>query len=259
MKTEVRGSVENSGATTQLLILRQSELLVNHLFSRMSRHLETRFTDTKYWSHWCFRWARRQFTRVALMCCTVGHVKQDLEAMHASDCLLSLMTTAFIVVEPEEESTLEGSYVIYDAVNAKFVRSGKASPVSIAERFEGHKKESKTSEKGFYGRYPHKSNPNIRTKIRRGFFDQLQLFCALGFDRNNIARLVDTTESGIFEWDAATLNSIKDWKFTGTETDKRLTLVAYLFELVYDLMIAPGDNVSMNGGFEQCHGHVSSD
>ena len=179
--------------------------------------------------------------------------------MHASDCLLSLMTTAFIVVEPEEESTLEGSYVIYDAVNAKFVRSGKASPVSIAERFEGHKKESKTSEKGFYGRYPHKSNPNIRTKIRRGFFDQLQLFCALGFDRNNIARLVDTTESGIFEWDAATLNSIKDWKFTGTETDKRLTLVAYLFELVYDLMIAPGDNVSMNGGFEQCHGHVSSD
>ena len=111
--------------------------------------------------------------------------------------------------------------MIYDAVNVKFVRSGKASPVSIAKD-EGHEKESNKSEKVYYGRYPHKSNLNIRTKNRRGFFDQLHFLCALGFDRNCIACLVNTTESGIFEWDAATLNSIKDWKFTGAESNKCL-------------------------------------
>ena len=41
VKNEVRGYVENVGTTTQELILRRSELLVNHLFSQMSRHLET--------------------------------------------------------------------------------------------------------------------------------------------------------------------------------------------------------------------------
>ena len=104
----------------------------------------------------------------------VGHVKIDLEAMKASDCLLSIMTSSFVVVEPE--ATLEGAYVIYDAANAKFIRSGKASPVTIAKRFEDHKKEAKKSEKGFYGRYPHRTNPNIRAKIRSGFLTNCNFF-----------------------------------------------------------------------------------
>ena len=59
--------------------------------------------------------------------------------------------------------------------------------------------------------------------------------------------------------DTATLKFVKEWNVRGTEKDKRLTLIAYLFELVYDLMIAPGDNVSVNGGFEQCHGYVEKE
>jgi hypothetical protein len=31
-------------------------------------------------------------------------------------------------------------------------------------------------------------------------------------------------------------------------------MIAYLFELVYDLMIVPDDNVSVNAGFESFNG-----
>ena len=82
---------------------------------------------------------------------------------------------------------------------------------------------------------------------------------AIGFDRNNASLISDTSDSGIFEWDTATLKFVKEWNVRGIEKDKRLTLIAYLFELVYDLMIAPGDNVSVNGGFEQCHGYVEKE
>ena len=78
VKSEVCG-VDFQNTTAELIS--QADLLANHLFFRMTRHLETRFTDTKYWSHWCFRWARRQFSRVALMSCMASHVKRDLEAM----------------------------------------------------------------------------------------------------------------------------------------------------------------------------------
>jgi hypothetical protein len=59
--------------------------------------------------------------------------------------------------------------------------------------------------------------------------------------------------------DDATLLAIRAWKVSGTDDDKRFVLIAYLLELVYDLMIAPGDNVSLNARFEQCHGQVSLD
>ena len=69
--------------------------------------------------------------------------------------------------------------------------------------------------------------------------------------------LVDTSVDGIFEWDVTTMNAINKWNVTGTTKEKQLVLVSYLFELVYDLMITPGNNVSVNGGFESCHGYVT--
>ena len=35
-------------------------------------------------------------------------------------------------------------------------------------------------------------------------------------------------------------------------TQKQLNMVGYLIEIFYDLCLAPGDNVSMNPGFERC-------
>ena len=62
-----------------------------------------------------------------------GHVKEDLQAMNEMDCLLTCIWSDFNVVEPE--SSLEGSYLVFDAVHGCIQRSGKASSVTIATRW----------------------------------------------------------------------------------------------------------------------------
>ena len=79
----------------------------------------------------------------------------------------------------EHYSLLEGAYLVFDAKNARIHRSGKASPVTISCRwYEKHTKAEKFSNLGWYGQFPHRNNPNIRDNIRKGYFDQLQLFAA---------------------------------------------------------------------------------
>jgi len=56
---------------------------------------------------------------------------------------------------------------------------------------------------------------------------------------------VATSNLGVFEWDDVTMDHIKKWKVHGTVLDKQLIMVSYLFELVYDMMISPADNVSV--------------
>ena len=66
---------------------------------------------------------------------------------------------------------------------------------------------------------------------------------------------MDTSNIGIFELDDVTLTAISKWNVAGTKKDKQKMLVAYLFEFVYDLMLSPSACVSLNPGFESCHGY----
>ena len=58
--------------------IEQATLLFGHYVSRISSHLRNRFPGPNYWNHWCFRWARQNASRVALIVCMVGHQKNDL-------------------------------------------------------------------------------------------------------------------------------------------------------------------------------------
>jgi len=235
VRSDIKGVVFQHSSTK---IVQQAKDLVQHLFARMDGHILNRLNDCKYLDWWCFRWAKAQFSRVALISCLAGHVKADLQAMNEMDCLLTCIWSNFNVVEPE--SRLEGSYLVFDAVHGRMRRSGKASPVTIATRwYEKHVQAAKVSNKGWYGQFPHQENPNIRPKQRKGFFHQLQVFVALAFDRSNTSHLIDTSKLGIFEWDDETMDHIKKWKVTGRVIDKQLIMVSYLFELVYDMMISP--------------------
>ena len=254
VRNEVCGVRYAADITIELV--QQAERLATHLEVRMDVHLK-RIPDPMYWVHWCFRWARKQFTKVSLISCLACHIKKDLSAVRVTESLLSVSIHGFHVIAPD--SILEGCYLFYDNQRGCFVRSGKASPTVMHERIKFHEKEAKRSSKGSYGKYPHKSNPNISEGSRIGYFDHLSSFCGLGFDRSNTERLVDTSGNGILDWDDITLDAIKKWKVTGTEKDKRLMLVAYLFELVYDLMLSSHDCVSLNPGFESCHGFYGQD
>jgi len=114
-------------------VIEQATDLESHLFTRIDGHILSRLKYHKYLDFWCFRWARVQFSRVALISSMAGHVKKDLQVMNEMDCLLTCIWSTFNVVE--KESKLEGSYLVFDAVHGRIRRSGKASPVSISTRW----------------------------------------------------------------------------------------------------------------------------
>jgi hypothetical protein len=57
---------------------------------------------------------------------------------------------------------------------------------------------------------------------------------------------------GVLYWPKSTIASLSRAKFGKTLQEKPLRMAGYLFELVYDLMIAPRDNASQSPGFEAC-------
>ena len=61
---------------------------------------------------------------------------------------------------------------------------------------------------------------------------------------------------GVFLWPPNVLERVNKVKLVGCTSlqEKQLQIVGYLFELFYDLMISPEDNVSVSPGFETCLG-----
>jgi hypothetical protein len=97
------------------------------------------------------------------------------------------------------------------------------------------KKEAFTTN-NFYSSYPTKCNPRAKkSKSVLGYFDSLTLVIAAGFDpKSELAALID-----------------KDYKHQNNCTlNKYHTFLSYLFELGYNLAIAPSSNVSDSFGFE---------
>jgi hypothetical protein len=91
--------------------------------------------------------------------------------------------------------------------------------------------------------------------LKRGHFEDLEQVMAFGWNRRSDADVSSLTavsaDDGILEWPHETrekLNAAKGVK--GSIREKRLTLIAYLFELTYDLSIGKYDNVSESPGFE---------
>jgi hypothetical protein len=83
----------------------------------------------------------------------------------------------------------------------------------------------------------------------------LRLYCGLGFNRSTAehrALFAKEAASAVLLWDDLTLRKLKNAKLGGDAdlTKKQLHMVGYLFELMYDLAIPPGANVSKSPGFE---------
>ena len=250
----VRGEIVGAVFSDQMRdgTITQAEQLLSHLDERIKTLLASRLPQQKYRDNFCFRWAKINFPRVAVMSCWGGHATDDLTAIRTTDSLFSNNFSHFVVLDPE--SYVEGCYLFRDNRRGCFVRSGKASPTLCIDRVKAHREAAKESTKGFYGKYPSKFSINI-TGTRIGFFHQLTACIGLGFIRASTNCLVDTSDKGIFEWDDVTLTAISKWNVPGTKEDKQRMLVAFLFEFVYDLMLSPSDCVSLNPGFESCHGY----
>jgi hypothetical protein len=79
------------------------------------------------------------------------------------------------------------------------------------------------------------------------------MYCGLAFSsRHPDLHYLQDNKDGIFLWDN---KDCLNWMNKGSTSpsalnDKKLHMVAYLCELGYDLMLAPGANTSKSPGFE---------
>lgn len=169
-------------------------------------------------------------------------------------------------------SFAEGCYLYYDTVNAQWIRSGKVAgtthnPKGILARHLEHKDKAERNEAGsdLYDKYPAKQSANavlvrqsnLRPYPWNAYFEDLALFCGLGFIRSDsvVSRLtsIDGGEAkGLFMWDDSIIDALNNWDKNGQTTmvDKQLHMVAYLLELGYELLLSDDANVSTMPGFE---------
>jgi hypothetical protein len=106
----------------------------------------------------------------------------------------------------------------------------------------------------FYRQFPSEEWAVEFHSSRRGYFDDLDTYCTVGYDATTSAtldRLVDT-DNGIFVWDKHVQLRLPGGRKRDEPTlkGKRLQLIDYLLELCYELALTPSLNASTNPGFE---------
>jgi hypothetical protein len=109
------------------------------------------------------------------------------------------------------------------------------------------------------------SAPEFAEGTRQGYFEQLELKCALGFYRDNaesLKPLVEMQQSleGIFLWESNTMEHLMKANIPGAATivDKQLNMVSYLAEVCYELCLLPDDNMSQSQGYKALIGKSCS-
>ena len=104
----------------------------------------------------------------------------------------------------------------------------------------------------FYQAYPD-AEIDQQFLLQRGFFQYLQQYCGLAFERGKHHALLSNSEEGILHWDDTTLSHLKA-KMNRSLEEAQLDMVSYLFEFVSGLCLGEASNVSQSLGFESFAG-----
>ena len=194
-----------------------------------------------------------------------GHVIEDLDCViHASTCLLRnpLQKNSTFLPVDLADCCEEGCYLYFDTNNSCWIRSGKAVGRNFTARHREHEKQAMLEDEGklssrFYRTYPVRNSKYSSDNLRRGYFDHLQLYCGLGFDRASKSNRNLTTSGkrqSLFLWPDSCLRKVKLVNFRGLAAEdleeRQRHMVGYLCELAYDLALSPRNNVSSSPGFE---------
>jgi hypothetical protein len=227
--------------------------------------------------HWVWKWVAKNLPQLAALMVFLGHILPDEVLSWCSstnDCLLKQACnqeqSMFWKVNLEDQDSCkeEGSYLYHDRVRGLWVRSGKTTGKDrhIIIRHLEHSDRAKLRElkdvsSKFYQSYPSQS-ATYSNNTRWGYFDQLDLYYGLAFDRRNGSDLLmagGDSPFSLLNWPTDCIKKIKDWNLRGVGKDdvkeKQLHMASYLFEFGYDLCILPNDNVSLAPGFELIIGY----
>jgi hypothetical protein len=241
----------------------RADLLVRLEQGRLAVHVDTKVSDPARRDHICLRWFAANLARAAAVSVLFGHIKADLRCATPASCLLAGIRS--FLPAAGANALLELAYLYNDTNDEQHIRSGKTVGenrnfgVRHPEHAEGSKLASVESRKSaFYTYYPDCEAPNANDAVRRGYFQNLRQLVAVGLDRSNAAAVdaLVAPANGILDWPADVLQYVAKVKFAGCTTlvQKQLHMVGYLFELHYELLLAPRHDVSSNPGFETCLG-----
>ena len=264
--------VNDSALVNKDEIVKQSQLLLNLLQNRLTNHLNRRLHDSpSKKNHWIIPWIRKNLSPCASLLVFFKHVKKDLSCLDNTKTLLTTSNNFILVREDNEHH--QGCYLHYDKNDQNWMRSGKVTGQNkergFKVRHEEHFKKAKadhisSNTSRFYIFYPSHESPRSQSKVKLGVFEHLQLFVGLGWDASNtnitnvLSRNINS--SGIFLFDEVDKENINEINFRGNlnEKEKKIELIAYLIELVFDLCISPKNNISSSPGFEVIFGAVTS-
>ena len=159
----------------------QADILNKILMTRFTSHIQQRITNKNKHNHWCLCWFEKNIPQMASIMTLLGHIKTDLQCIDSTTTLLRSKDN-FVRVS-NTKSQQEGSYLYYDTNNSIWIRSGKVTGRGFDKRHSEHKNMSKQNgcnESKFYLRYPSKCSNFTFHGSRRGYFDNLQQYIAVG-------------------------------------------------------------------------------
>ena len=208
---------------------------------------------------WVFKFVRDNLRRAVAAMTIMGHINigRVLPNNNKTCVLKNIGQHPGSLVPTDNLVEFEGCYLYHDTAGGKFVRSGKVNGEnrSFAARHKEHSKAAKSKDLAskFCGACPSQTAPERQPMLQCGDFEDLRQCRALGFSRKeNLEALLQTDGSGTFVWTPEMLERIDAVNFQNSKDleAKQLHMVGCLSELVYDLALAPGDNVSQSPGFE---------
>jgi hypothetical protein len=244
------------------------DILVRILWTRLQRHITHRVNNETKRGSWVWNFVRENLGPVAAMMILVGHVQSHLlgSVDRGHVCLLRNPVGGGKMIPLLGENgsrtnaakILQGCYLHFHREKGVWIRSGKATGQPFEDRLGQHEKGAKlrdgiSLESNFYSHYPSKDAQINTSTISLGFYEDLDVYCGLCFTDTRVVYelLTSHDEGSIFKWSSNSLKRLKGLKWNGDkEQRKRVHMVGYLVELVYDLSIARDNNISGSPGFE---------
>lgn len=224
------------------------------LQNRMTDNLRNFVMDTTKHKHWFINWSRNNVSRFCSMVVLLGHVKTYLFCVGIDSTLLKTPSSDdfFLLTTSPHVRVLEGSYLYYDCVNGNWVCSGKV--VGKGKSFfvkhkenENSSMKSKSGKSLLYKIYPHQESDLSCNVMRKAFFYDLDKYCGIGFNITSKNINLLTKMDGILFWDEECMEKISSVKNYGSRnmSDKKLFCFSHMCEFLYNVMISPLHNVSL--------------
>lgn len=237
--------------------LAKSDLLLSKLQFRLKSHIKRKVKITQQ-NNKCLGWASRNMAAVAAYMIVACHVKEDISCLDDSKCLLSKPDGDHFLLCHNDELNLQGCYLHFDTNNDSWIRSGSAAGKGgFGKRLDTHRSKAESNRNDdnsrFYHCYPSRKSSRSKNKSKDGVFEQLTPYVGAGFSDSLQPGTLSQKENGIFSYTNEEIEWISALNFRGKSGEQKyMQMVAYLFELGYDLALAPRDNVSDSPGFEGC-------